>query len=159
MIKKILMFIPNLISDRIRKRRDSFVTRLIKEDTNVSMMNFFLLCTLGVGVLLLIWPLIGMGFDIWYNHTITINLSDMAAYIVAVAGIFAAGGLSSAWTEFAYSKYDVHAITEEDMARNREARDAIDNAGDDEDLQRPEPGPDIEEVDVHKKFYRDTNKR
>lgn len=121
---------------RYKKHKDSFVTRLIKEDTNVSMMNFFLLCTLGVGVLLLIWPLIGMGFDIWYNHTITINLSDMAAYIVAVAGIFAAGGLSSAWTEFAYSKYEVPAITEEDMARNEEAKEAIENAGNDDEIAK-----------------------
>ena len=101
-----------------KKNTDNFWTKLVKEDTNVSVMNFFLMCTLAVGVILLFIPAIGMCVDIWFNHTITINLSDLGVYIGAVAGIFAAGGLSSAWTEFAYSKYNVPPITEEDMARS-----------------------------------------
>ena len=103
----------------INKKTDSLFNKLLKEDTNVSMMNFFLMATLAVGVILLFMPVVGMFVDIWYNHTITINLSDMGMYIGAVAGIFAAGGLSSAWTEFAYSKYNVPVITEEDVVRSR----------------------------------------
>ena len=97
---------------------DGFFNKLIKEDTNVSVMNFFLMATLAVGVFLLFVPVIGMLVDIWFNHTMTINMADLSLYIGAVAGIFAAGGLSSAWTEFAYSKYNVPPITEEDMARS-----------------------------------------
>ena len=108
MLKKIL----NIINKVSKVKEDSFFTKLIKEDTNVSMMNFFLIATLAVGVILLFVPVIGMLVDIWFNHTITINLSDMALYIGAVAGIFAAGGLSSSWTEWAYSKYNVPIITE-----------------------------------------------
>ena len=76
------------------------------------------MCTLGVGVVLLAIPAIAMIVDVWFNHTLTINMADLGSYIMAVAGIFAAGGLSSAWTEFAYSKYNVPPITEEDMARS-----------------------------------------
>ena len=101
-----------------KRIKDGFWTKLIKEDTNVSVMNFFLMCTLGVGVILLAIPAVAMIVDIIYNHTLTINMSDLGSYIMAVAGIFAAGGLSSAWTEFAYSKYNVPPITEEDMARS-----------------------------------------
>lgn len=108
-----------------KKQKDSFMTKLLKEDTNLSVMNFFLMATLAVGVILLIVPIIGMLVDIYYNHTMTINLSDMAVYIGAVAGIFAAGGLSSAWTEFAYSKYDIKPITEEDMTRNEIASEQM----------------------------------
>lgn len=115
-----------------RRRRDGLFNKLLKEDTNVSMMNFFLMATLAVGIILLFIPAIGLCVDIWYNHTMTINLSDLGAYIVAVAGIFAAGGLSSAWTEFAYSKYNIKPITEEDMARSEEAKDAIESAGEDD---------------------------
>ena len=99
-------------------KRDGFFTRLLKEDTNVSAMNFFLIATLVVGVILLFIPAVGLIVDICFNHTITINLSDLALYIGAVVGIFTAGGLSSAWTEFAYSKYNVPSITEVDMAEN-----------------------------------------
>lgn len=102
----------------MHKKQDGFWTKLVKEDTNVSVMNFFLMATLGVGVLLLFIPVVAMVVDLWYNHTLTINMSDLGMYIGAVAGIFAAGGLSSAWTEFAYSKYNIPPITEEDMARS-----------------------------------------
>lgn len=114
------------------KKQESYFDKLIKEDTNVSMMNFFLMATLGIGTILLFVPVVGMFVDIWFNHTMTINLSDMAVYIGAVAGIFAAGGLSSSWTEWAYSKYNVPTITEEDMARREEVREAIENAGSDD---------------------------
>ena len=106
-------------------KKDGFWTKLLKEDTNLSAMNFFLVATLAVGVILLFIPVIGMCVDIWYNHTMTINMADLGSYIAAVAGIFAAGGLSSAWTEFAYSKYNVPVITEADMAKSEMEAEAI----------------------------------
>ena len=123
MIKQLLSVIS--IMPKGKKKKESFVDKLLKEDTNVSMMNFFLLMTLGVGVILLIVPVIGMLVDIWYNHTMTINLSDMAVYLGGVAGIFASGGLSTAWTEWSYAKYNTPVITEEDMVKREEAREAL----------------------------------
>lgn len=130
---KLLNLLPfiNNCKSKPKKGKDSFMAKLLKEDTNVSMMNFFLLAVLGVGVILLFVPVIGMLVDIWFNHTITIDLTGLSTYVAAVAGIFAAGGLSSAWTEFSYSKFNVPVITEEDMARSQEAADAIENAGND----------------------------
>ena len=98
----------------MKRKKENYFSRLIKEDNNISALNFFLIATLAVGVILLIVPVIGMLVDIFFNHTMTINLSDMALYIGAVAGIFASGGLTTAWTEFSYSKYNVPPITEED---------------------------------------------
>lgn len=95
-----------------RKKKENYFQKLVKEDNNVSALNFFLMATLAVGVILLFIPTIGMLVDIWFNHTMTINLSDMAMYIGAVAGIFASGGLTSAWTEFSYSKYNVPVLDE-----------------------------------------------
>lgn len=126
MLKKILGIFNNA-TNGMKRKKESFFQKLIKEDTNVSMMNFFLMATLAVGVILLFVPVVGMFVDIWFNHTMTINLSDMALYIGAVAGIFAAGGLSSSWTEWAYSKYNVPVITEEDMAKREEIQAGISN--------------------------------
>ncbi len=92
--------------------KDNYFSKLVKEDNNVSALNFFLLATLAVGVVLLFVPVIGMLVDIFFNHTMTINLSDMAVYIGAVAGIFASGGLTTAWTEFSYSKFNVPVLDE-----------------------------------------------
>ena len=134
MLNKLLKLIPGLMKSK--KKKESFFDKLIKEDTNVSMMNFFLIATLAIGVILLFVPVVGMLVDIWFNHTMTINMSDMALYIGAVAGIFAAGGLSSSWTEWSYSKYGVQAVTEEDMARREEVKNSIENAGSDEEICR-----------------------
>ena len=117
MLKQIINLLPLNNLNNVMKNKDGFWTKLVKEDTNVSVMNFFLMCTLGVGVILLAIPALGMIVDIIYNHTISINMADLGQYIMAVAGIFAAGGLSSAWTEIAYSKYNVPPITEVDMAK------------------------------------------
>jgi hypothetical protein len=95
-----------------KEDNDNYFAKLVKENNNVSALNFFLLATLGVGIILLIVPIVGMLVDIFYNHTMTINLSDMALYIGAVAGIFASGGLTSAWTEFSYSKFNVKPLDE-----------------------------------------------
>ena len=115
------------MSKKKTKKKESYFDKLIKEDTNVSMMNFFLMATLGIGTILLFVPVVGMFVDIWFNHTITINLSDMAVYIGAVVGIFAAGGISSQCTEWAYSKYNVPPIIEEDMARREEVRETVED--------------------------------
>ena len=135
-LNKVIKYNKSIFMVKKPRKKDTFMEKLIKEDTNVSMMNFFLLATLAVGVILLFVPVIGMLVDIWFNHTMTINMSDLAVYVGAVAGIFAAGGLSSSWTEFAYSKYKVPAITEEDMARSEEAAEAIESAGEDEEINR-----------------------
>lgn len=127
MLKKLLGLAPNIVSKGSKRNKDTFFNKLLKEDTNVSMINFFLISTLAVGVILLFVPVIGMLTDIWYNHTMTINMSDMALYISAVAAIFAAGGITSSWTEWSYAKYNVPVITEEDVARSEKAVEAIEN--------------------------------
>jgi hypothetical protein len=116
-----------------KKQNENYFQKLIKEDNNVSALNFFLIATLAVGVILLFVPIIGMLVDIWFNHTMTINLSDMAMYIGAVAGIFASGGLTSAWTEFSYSKYKVPVLDENGRPVKDENHNGIPD--DEEDLE------------------------
>ena len=114
-----------------KKKKENYFSKLVKEDNNVSALNFFLIATLAVGVILLFVPIIGMLVDIWFNHTMTINLSDMALYVGAVAGIFASGGLTSAWTEFSYSKYKVAPLDE----NGRPIKDENNNGIPDEEEQ------------------------
>ena len=118
-----------------KKQNENYFQKLVKEDNNVSALNFFLIATLAVGVILLFVPIIGMLVDIWFNHTMTINVSDMAMYIGAVAGIFASGGLTSAWTEFSYSKYKVPVLDENGRPVKDENHNGI---PDDEEIEDPE---------------------
>ena len=82
----------------------SFMIKLIKNNSGYSSKNFFLISITIIGLCLLIVPIFALCIEAWYNHTITTNLSDMAAYIGAVACIFASGGITKAWSE-KYERY------------------------------------------------------
>ena len=145
-MKNVFGLITGIFNKMKKKPKDNYFTELVKENNPKSAINFFLLATLGVGVILLAIPIVGMLVDIWYNHTITINLSDMALYIGAVAAIFTSGGITSAWTEFAYSKYDVPPIDDD-------GNDMV--VSDDTDISTDE---DETPVAVRRRRYRKANK-
>lgn len=87
------------------KSTDNYVTKLIKDDNNVSVGNFFLVACTIVGLLLLLVPLFVLTIEAWFNHTITTDLSGMASYIVAVCSIFTVGGLTHGWTSWSENKF------------------------------------------------------
>ena len=96
----------------MKRKKENYFIRATKEDNNVNPIYLFLLIVLGVGIILLIVPVIGMLVDIFYNHTMTINLSDMALYVGAVAAMFTGGGAAGAITEYSYSKFNVKPLDE-----------------------------------------------
>ena len=77
----------------------NYFSKLVSNNTGISSKNFFLISITIIGLCLLIVPIFALCIEAWYNHTITTNLSDMAAYIGAVACIFASGGITKAWSE------------------------------------------------------------
>lgn len=85
--------------------KDNFFMKLIKSNTGVSSKNFFLVCTTIVGMILLSVLIGGMVVDIIFQHTITISMSEAAAFIGAVASLFAAAGLTKAGSEWSENKY------------------------------------------------------
>lgn len=76
--------------------------QLVRNNTGVSSKNFFLVSVTIVGIILLLVPAIVLLVEVFNNHTINTNLEGMAAYIAAVAGVFASAGITKAWSE----KYD-----------------------------------------------------
>lgn len=79
--------------------KGNFFTKLITNGSGYSSKSFFLVVVTIVGTLLLAMPIFILGIEAWYNHTIATNLSDMAAYIAAVAGVFTSVGLTKVWGE------------------------------------------------------------
>lgn len=75
------------------------LSKLIRNNTGVSSKNFFLVAVTMVGILLLIVPIVLLLIEIIYNHTIATDLNGIAAYIGAVAGLFATAGITKAWSE------------------------------------------------------------
>lgn len=89
----------------INKIKDTFMMKLIKNNTGVSSKNFFLVCTTIIGTLMLTVLISGFIVDIIFNHTITIDMSSAAAFIGAVASLFAAAGLTKAGSEWSENKF------------------------------------------------------
>lgn len=90
----------------------NFILKLIDDDNNFSTTNFFLVAMTIVGIVMLLVPVVGMVVDICFNHTITINLSDLGTYILAVSGIFGVAGISNAWVEYSYNRYGNNIFTD-----------------------------------------------
>lgn len=85
------------------KRKGWFARLFDMNDDTVSASTVFLVFTSIIGLLLLFVPSIGMMVDIYFNHTITIDLGGLAEYILAASGVFASGGILKGWTN--YSNY------------------------------------------------------
>ena len=88
--------------DRILKfvtYKMNYINRLISNNTGVSSKNFFLVAVTLIGLLLLLVPVVILIVEVITNHTIHTDLNGLAAYIGAVAGVFASAGITKAWSE------------------------------------------------------------
>lgn len=77
----------------------NYFNKLINNNTGVSSKNFFLVAVTVIGLILLLVPAIILLVEVINNHTISTNLNGLAAYIGAVASLFATAGLTKAWSE------------------------------------------------------------
>lgn len=82
----------------------NYFNKLVSNNTGVSSKNFFLVTVTIAGIILLLIPAFVLIVEVIYNHTIKTDLSGMAAYVAAVAGIFASAGVTKAWSEKYESK-------------------------------------------------------
>lgn len=77
----------------------NFLNKLISNNTGVSSKNFFLVVVTIIGLILLLVPAVILIIEVCCNHTIKTDLNGLAAYIAAVAGVFASAGITKAWSE------------------------------------------------------------
>lgn len=77
----------------------NFFTKLIKNNTGYSAKNFLLVVVTIVCTILLAVPVYCLLTEAYYNHTITTDLTAMAAYIASVAAVFTSVGLTKVWSE------------------------------------------------------------
>lgn len=79
--------------------KGNFFSKLIQQNSGYSSKSFFLVVVTSIGTLLLAVPIFSLTIEAWYNHTITTDLTAMAAYITAVAAVFTSVGLTKVWSE------------------------------------------------------------
>lgn len=129
--------------DTRTRATDNILTKTMKDDNNYNPSVFFLIVTTIIGLLLLLVPL-GLFVEMFYNHTITTDLNGMAAYIVSVVGIFAAGGLTHGWTEFSKNKYN--------QLKDNAQYEIVDDDEDDEDDSSDNYNDDIVKIEENNDF-------
>ena len=79
--------------------KGNFFSKLVQQNSGYSSKSFFLVVVTFIGTLLLTVPIFSLTIEAWYNHTITTDLTAMAAYITAVAAVFTSVGLTKVWSE------------------------------------------------------------
>src|SRR5574344_1531974 len=79
--------------------KGNFFSKLIQRNSGYSSKSFFLVVVTFIGTLLLAVPIFSLTIEAWYNHTITTDLTAMAAYIASVAAVFTSVGLTKVWSE------------------------------------------------------------
>lgn len=97
----------------------NWVEKLIKNNSGISSKNFFLVVVTFIGCILLIVPAIILITEVIFTHTIATDLNGMAAYIGAVASLFATAGLTKAWSE-KFEKHRQHFEEHEEITENTE---------------------------------------
>lgn len=108
---KIISTVLNLLTFGIFKQRgndgdkqDSLFKKLIKDNNNYSVGNFFLIVLTMVAILLLMVPM-SLLIEMLFNKTIVTDLNGMAAYILAVVSLLGIGGGTFGWVEWSKNKY------------------------------------------------------
>lgn len=86
---------------------------LDRRNDEVSSSTFFVCILLGVGVLLLLVPLFTLSIEAWFNHTISTDLTGMAAYIASVNAIFTVAAGLKGWVSHNDTKTKVAEINNE----------------------------------------------
>lgn len=81
------------------RKCDTLFNKLIRSNSGVSSKSFFLVVVTVIGCVLLFVPAFTLVVEVVFTHTIATDLSGMAAYIGAVAGLFASAGITKAWSE------------------------------------------------------------
>lgn len=95
----------------------SFFRKLVENNSGTSSKSFFLVVMTMIGCMLLLVPMIVLIIEAAYNHTINTDLNGMAAYIGAVAALFATAGITKVWGD----KYE---SSEKNKTDDSEEKDA-----------------------------------
>ena len=95
----------------------SWLNRLMKPNSGLSSKSFFLVSVTIIGCILLLVPAVVLITEVWFNHTVTTDLTGLAEYIGAVAAIFASAGITKAWSE-KFEPRDNETIINDDTAES-----------------------------------------
>lgn len=82
-----------------QKLKDNIVMKILQNNSGYSVKSFFLFSVTCLCFLLMLMPIIAISTELYFNHSITMSWSDIAAYIAAVFTGTTGAGIVKAWSE------------------------------------------------------------
>lgn len=115
-----------LILDFVKKKakRMGFWGALVRTNTGVSSLNFFLICTTLVGISLLAVVPFSILWEVLHNDIVASDLTGWATFIGAVSTLFATAGITKAWSNWSEQKFSGRSSEEnEDRCEDNNEKD------------------------------------
>lgn len=85
---------------------------LVRTNTGVSSLNFYLIMTTLVGIALLGLVIFAVGWEVIHNNTVQSDISGWAQFVGAVATLFASAGIAKGWSNWSENKFNSHTENE-----------------------------------------------
>lgn len=95
----------NILDIMSKAKRHGFWGSLVRANTGVSSLNFFLIAVTLVGVALLVTAIFSIIWEVVHNNMVQSDLSGWAAFIGAVGTLFASGGIAKGWSNWSEQKF------------------------------------------------------
>ena len=86
-------------------KKYGFWGNLVRTNTGVSSLNFFLIAVTLVGVALLVTAMFAIIWEVVHNNMVQSDISGWAAFIGAVGTLFASGGIAKGWSNWSEQKF------------------------------------------------------
>lgn len=114
----------SIINTLMKKaKKHGFWASLIRTNTGVSSLNFYLIGTTLVGISLLVLVIFAISWEVIHNNSVTSDINGWAAFVGAVATLFASAGIAkgwSNWSEHKFGKKKIKETEEEDIEEDIE---------------------------------------
>lgn len=88
-----------------RMHKHGFWGSLVRTNTGVSSLNFYLIGTTFIGMALLCLVIFAIAWEVVHNNIVSSDISGWAAFVGAVASLFASAGIAKGWSNWSENKY------------------------------------------------------
>lgn len=96
---------------KVKKR--GFWGLLVRKNTGVSSLSFFLIAVTLAGLGLLALVAFVMIWEVVHNNTITSDLSGWATFIGSISALFASAGITKGWSNWSENKFNANKNNQE----------------------------------------------
>ena len=95
----------NVVNRINRVKKYGFWGSLVRTNTGVSSLNFYLIMTTLVGICLLMLVIFAITWEVIHNDTVQSDINGWAAFVGAVATLFASAGIAKGWSNWSENKF------------------------------------------------------